>query len=48
MNCSDVMINQPDSPMQPQVCTHVIGAKFCIKSTAMNGEVNASIVLLVC
>lgn len=31
------MIAQPDSPLQPEDCSHVIDAKYCIKSTALNG-----------
>lgn len=32
------MISQPDSPLQPEECTHVINARYCVKSTALNGE----------
>lgn len=37
INCSDLMIAQPDSPLQPEDCSHVINSKFCVKSTALNG-----------
>lgn len=37
MNCADLMIAQPDSPLQPEDCSHVIHAKYCVKSTALNG-----------
>lgn len=37
INCSDLMLNQPDSPLQPEDCSSVINARFCIKSTALNG-----------
>lgn len=37
INCADWMIAQPDSPLQPEDCSHVIDAKYCVKSTALNG-----------
>lgn len=40
INCSDLMIAQPDSPLQAEDCSHVIDAKFCVKSTALNGYKN--------
>ncbi|XP_031631111.1 U-scoloptoxin(05)-Cw1a [Contarinia nasturtii] len=41
INCADIMIAQPDSPLQPEDCSHVIDAKFCVKSTALNGGIGA-------
>lgn len=38
MNCSDLLIIQPDAKLKPIDCSHVIGAKFCVKSTALDGQ----------
>ncbi|XP_055687505.1 U-scoloptoxin(05)-Sm1a isoform X1 [Lutzomyia longipalpis] len=41
MDCSDLMINQPDSPLQPMPCDSVHDAEFCVKSTALYGGIGA-------
>ncbi|XP_037905311.1 uncharacterized protein LOC119647997 [Hermetia illucens] len=41
MECSDVLINMPGSPLEPQPCDHVYDAQYCIKSTALNGGIGA-------
>lgn len=37
MDCSDLIVNMADGPLQPLECDHVHGAAFCVKSTALNG-----------
>lgn len=37
IDCADLMINQPDAQIQPEECDSVHDAKYCIKSTALNG-----------
>lgn len=37
IDCSDLMIIQPDAQIQPEECDSVHDAKYCIKSTALNG-----------
>lgn len=38
IECSDVMINLPDSPLKPESCDHVFEAEYCIKSTSLESK----------
>lgn len=39
IDCSDVMINQPDAALKPQNCDHVFEAEYCVKSTSLESNI---------